>query len=269
MENTDIQIVLAAAAFYKGGIDGVLGAKSNKAIADVRRKFGDQYTFRYSSRAIQRERIAAVQACLNYLGREAGAVDGREGHNTRNALSSFLYFLVTGKEETVSRKPIAKPPSRSKIPRQKDVRAFYGDPNRMQANLTMIELPFKLRIDYNLRQSTNKITVHKKCAESLKAALIEVHTHYGIDEMKRLGIDRYAGAYNKRKMRGGRAWSMHAYGCAIDFYARPNGLRERCPKALFCGDAYKPFLDIMQKHGWLPAVRLWGADAMHFQAATL
>lgn len=83
------------------------------------------------------------------------------------------------------------------------------------------------------------------------------------------GIDRYAGAYTHRKMRGGSKWSMHAFGCAIDFYAEPNGLRTRCPQALFCGTDYKDFLDIMEAHEWLPAIRLWGADAMHFQRARI
>jgi hypothetical protein len=83
------------------------------------------------------------------------------------------------------------------------------------------------------------------------------------------GIDRYAGAYTHRKMRGGSNWSMHAFGCAIDFYAEPNGLRTRCPQDLFCGSDYKDFLDIMEAHEWLPAIRLWGADAMHFQRARI
>ena len=59
------------------------------------------------------------------------------------------------------------------------------------------------------------------------------------------------------------------YGCAIDWFAAPNGLRTRCPKALFCGPDYKDFLDIMEANEWLPAIRLWGADAMHFQRAKL
>ncbi len=268
MKHREAQLVWAAAGFYTGGIDGVLGPQSQAAIKAIRAKHGDKYTFA-QTRSKTRERVASVQACLNALGYEAGAVDGYEGHNTRNALDGLIYFLANGKQEVVERATIARPASGPKLPYQRDVRDFYGDPANMNGNLVIIELPFKLRIDWNLRQTTNKIRVHKKCAESLKAALIEVHAHYGADKMRALGIDRYAGAYNKRKMRGGSKWSMHAYGCAIDFYARPNGLRTRCPQALFCGPEYKPFLDIMEKHGWLPAIRLWGADAMHFQAARL
>jgi len=111
--------------------------------------------------------------------------------------------------------------------------------------------------------------VHEAVADRLLGALLAVRAEYGPEGMRELGLDRYAGAYNKRRMRGGSKWSMHAYGCAIDFYAAPNGLRTRCPKALFCGDEYKPFLDIMQSFDWLPAIRLWGADAMHFQVARI
>lgn len=266
MKNREMQVVWAAAGFYHGGIDGILGAKSTAAMNAALDKHAPDYKWR---RSLTRNRVASVQACLNSLGYEAGAVDGLEGHNTREALNGLLYFLATGKKETVTREAVAKPASRADLPRQSEVRQYYGDPANMRSNLVTIELPFKLRIDYNLRQSTNRITVHKRCADSLKAALVEVHEHYGAEKMRELGIDRYAGAYNKRKMRGGSKWSMHAYGCAIDFYARPNGLRERCPRALFCSAEYKPFLDIMEKHGWLPAIRLWGADAMHFQAARL
>jgi len=50
---------------------------------------------------------------------------------------------------------------------------------------------------------------------------------------------------------------MHPYRCAIDCFAEPNGLPMTCPQALFCGAPYKPFLDIMQDHEWLAAIRLW------------
>ena len=254
MNHDEAQIVLAAAGYYKGGIDGKLGMKSKAAFDAVARDHASKYALKItvwrgaiSSAANKRKRVAAVQACLNALGYEAGVIDGYVGHNTREALNALLYALANGKQEVVDRTPLAAPPTPLEIPRQSEVRAFYGDPEtQVPGRLTQIELPFRLRIDYNLRQTTRRITVHEKVAPSLEKALIAVHDHYGRMDMEKLGIDRYAGAYNKRKMRGGSSWSMHAYGCAIDFYARPNGLRMRCPEALFCGKVYKPFLDIME-----------------------
>jgi hypothetical protein len=158
----------------------------------------------------------------------------------------------------------------SDIPRQREVRTFYGRPGpEIEAQLMYADLPFALRLDWELGQSVRRLRLHKKCAPAAVTALTAVRDHYGMAKMSELGIDRYAGGYNHRKMRGGKSWSMHAYGCAMDFYAAPNGLRTKCPDALFCKPEYKPFLDIMESHGWLPAIRLWGSDAMHFQMAKL
>lgn len=156
------------------------------------------------------------------------------------------------------------------IPRQADVGTFYGQPGpAIEAQLVMAELPFHLRLDWDLAKTVRRVRLHKKCAPAFVSALTEVWTEYGEKQFRALGIDRFAGAYNHRQMRGGKAWSMHAYGCAVDFYAALNGLKVRCPDALFCKPEYTDFLDIMERHGWLPAIRLWGADAMHFQMARL
>ncbi len=158
----------------------------------------------------------------------------------------------------------------SSIPKQSEVQAVYGKPGPAVENqLVMINFPFSFRIDWNLRQRTKRIRVHKLAAPQLEKALNEVFNHYGEEKWRELGIDRFAGSYNHRKMRGGNKWSMYAYGCAVDFYAGPNGLRTRCPDALFCKPDYKAFLDIMEANQWLPALRLWGADGMHFQRARL
>lgn len=269
MKNEEAQIVWAAAGYYTGGIDGDIGPKSLKAQQQIERE-GGYAAHRMSAK---RRLVAATQWCLNKLGFEAGTVDGYAGHNTRNALDALLYKLATGKHEVIERRDVGQivpVGATGRIPKQSEVRQVYGDPgNQVPNRLTTIRLPFQLRIDWNLRQRTNKMTVHQAVAPGLEAAMIAVHKYYGEDEWRRLGLDRYAGGYNKRKMRGGSKWSMHAYGCAVDFYAAPNGLRARCPQALFCGDEYRDFLDIMQEHEWLPAIRLWGADAMHFQRATL
>lgn len=268
METKDIQIILASAGYYNGGIDGIIGQKTLRARSNVEMK----HDYSTALMSDKRRWIAAAQAALNELGFEAGTPDGYVGNNTREAMRAFMFKIATGRKEVIARTPRLMRPGApsSEVPHQSEVRAFYGDPETQVPNhLTQIQLPFKLRIDWNLNQRTNKITVHEKCGPSLLHALIEVHDTYGVTEMRRLGIDRYAGAYNKRRMRGGTAWSMHAYGCAIDFYAAPNGLRMRCPEALFCRSEYEAFLDIMEKHGWLPALRLWGADAMHFQRAVV
>ena len=156
------------------------------------------------------------------------------------------------------------------LPRQADCVAFYGMPGpAIEAQLAFANLPFDLRLDWDLGKTVRRVRLHKKCCAPFVAALTEVRDHYGPARFTSLGIDRFAGGYAHRNMRGGKAWSMHAFGCAVDFYAAPNGLKVRCPDALFCRPDYKAFLDIMERHGWLPAIRLWGADAMHFQMARL
>lgn len=266
MKNREIQIAMAAAGFYRGGIDGDLGPKS-VAARDAILKTTPVNTARWSKK---RKWVAAVQSALRDLKYDPGIVDGYYGHNTREALNTLLHKLATGRQEVVEREPVGIVGSSDKIPHQRDRHKFYGDPETEVPNrLVIVELPFYLRIDWNLRQKTNRITVHQLCGPSIEAAVTETYRFYGEDEWRRLGLDRYAGGYNKRKMRGSNSWSTHASGCAVDFYAQPNGLRTRCPDALFCRPEYKNFLDIMQDHEWFPAIRLWGADAMHFQRATL
>lgn len=270
MNERHLQMVLAAAKHYAGGIDGLIGPKTKAAIKAVEAKHKADYTFDPTSTLEKRRHTAALQACLHELDYDPGIIDGWYGVFTEEALNAFLFKEVNGTDEQIDRTPLSSAAGNSSIPHQNDVEQVYGTPCAdIETKLVTIRLPFQLRIDWNLRQRTNKIRVHRLAAQQLKTALIAIRDHYGETKMRELGIDRYAGAYNCRKMRGGSKWSMHAYGCAIDFYARPNGLRTRCPQALFCGVAYKPFLDIMEANEWLPAIRLWGADAMHFQRARL
>ncbi|WP_420415934.1 M15 family peptidase [Marinovum algicola] len=264
MRDSDVQMLLADAGYYKGAIDGIAGAATMAAVEITERNAGAAS----SGWSRGRRLIAAGQRVLNAQGFEAGAVDGFAGHNTNEALVAWLSSRA-GVNTTVDREPI-RTDWPDDIPRQRDVAAYYGRPgDEVRSQLVFIDLPFPLRIDWNLGQAVRRIRVHAKAADQLKASLIQVHDHYGLDRMQALGIDRFAGSYNHRRMRGGSSWSMHAYGCAVDFYAAPNALRMRCPQALFCGAEYRNFLDIMEANQWLPAVRLWGADAMHFQRATL
>lgn len=272
MNITDVQRMLAHASYYKGGFDGIIGPKTMAGVAVIERTQVAQYPASAKGWGDERRVLAAGQAMLNAWKFEAGSVDGLIGHNTKEAFAAWEYKRTHGRRESVPRKPTnaAAQIGTGHIPRQKDCPAFYGRTQaEVEAQLVTITLPFYFRIDWDTRQKTNKLRVHKKCAARFLAAWTEVHAHYGIGKMRELGIDRNAGTFIWRKMRGGSRLSMHSFGCAQDVYAAPNGLRARCPKALFCHPDYKPFLDIMEKHGLLPAIRLWGADAMHFQVARL
>ena len=265
MQISDVQRLLAAAGVYSGGIDNDAGPKTLAGVDRVLGSVGSGWSKK-------RRLIGAAQKVLNDAGFSAGKVDGYSGHNTENAFSQWQYFKAHGKREVVKRKSIGKSleKSASKLPTQSQVSSFYGRPGtEIKSRLSTVSLPFSLRLDYNLRQKVKRVTLHEKCAPSFVSAMIDVRDFYGAADMKELGLDRYAGGYNHRNMRGGKSWSMHAYGCAVDFFAQPNGLRMTCPRALFCGDDYKAFLNIMESHDWLPAVRLWGKDAMHFQQARL
>ncbi|KCV81368.1 hypothetical protein ATO10_12204 [Actibacterium atlanticum] len=270
MDNRHLQMVMAAAGAYGGGIDGILGAMSEAAMREIETRHAALYTFDPTSTTENRRKTGVLQACLNELGFEPGFVDGWYGNITGEALNAFLYRTTNGTDEVIDRTPLTGTTLPEDLPTRAQCTSVYGDPeHEVPQRVITIELPFSYRLDWNLRKKTNRVTVHRDAAPSLEAALIAVHNHYGPAQMTALGLDRYAGAYNKRRVRGGSSWSMHAYGCAIDFYAAPNGLRTECPQALFCGPPYQAFLDIMETHGWLPAIRLWGADAMHFQRARL
>lgn len=267
MEMTHIQALLASAGYYRGAIDGNAGPLTRQAAQIIERNAGVNHT----AWPWHRRLIAAAQAVLNAQGHEAGTVDGFVGHNTREALTGWL-SAKAGTVADVARTPAFDRPAPVELPRQSEVTAFYGSPGpggTVEQRLATATAPAPMRLDWALETTVTRLRVHEKCAPALTAALAGVYDHYGDTVWRRLGLDRYAGGYNPRRMRGGTRWSMHAYGCAVDFFAAPNGLRTRCPKALFCGAEYKPFLDIMESHGWLPAVRLWGADAMHFQMAKL
>ncbi|SEN70585.1 D-alanyl-D-alanine carboxypeptidase [Loktanella fryxellensis] len=257
------QMLLASAGYYKKAIDGSLNASTQRGISIVINNAGGLMS-KWSAR---RREIAAGQIILNVQGRDAGLVNGYAGHNTLEALTDWLSkrMEVTA---TVERLPAASRPDPKDLPRQADIAAIYGSP-AIPANTTYALLDFDMRLDWDLGSPIRKLRVHHKCATALVRAITAVRAHYGHDKWQALGLDRYAGGYNPRRMRGGTSWSMHAYGCAVDFFAAPNGLRARAPEALFSRPDYRPFLDIMEAHNWLPALRLWGADAMHFQMARL
>lgn len=110
------------------------------------------------------------------------------------------------------------------------------------------------------------LLVHKAARPGLESAYAQIQKEYGLDKMWDLGLNTSSGTYYPRAKRGGTNPSIHSWGAAIDICAGPNGLETKCPRALFCGQDYKRFIDIMEAYGWYSLGRSWGQDYMHFQA---
>lgn len=139
----------------------------------------------------------------------------------------------------------------------------YGEPG--PDNLIMLDLPYPLRIAWDLKKTTKRAQFHKLAAPNLKAVFDEILKTYGLDEIQRLGIDLYAGTYMYRKQRGGDDWSRHAWGIAIDLDPDRNQLNWHKDKAQFAKPEYKPMIDIFYKHGFLGLGPEKNYDFMHFE----
>lgn len=155
-------------------------------------------------------------------------------------------------------------PSPHPFPDQADVVKFYG-PNGEEGKFSpptkVINLPFPI-----FYGNTKVLTLkpHEKCADSLKEVFERLAVVYPTEALRRAaGILDYNGLYNPRPMRGGTAWSMHAWAIAIDLNQSKNGNLTSWP-----AKAVMP-LEVMEcfaKEGWTAAGAFWGRDAMHFQA---
>lgn len=262
MQVRDVQRLLSAAGYYSGLIDGQAGEKTMRGVELVLKKRSPT-SLKWSR---DRQLVAAAQVILTFGGWEPGKIDGYAGNNTMNALAMYDFRVAHGVNQVISR-PATSTAINSPFPSQSDCVAFYGAPGAaVQARLKMFDLPVAMRLDWALDQKVKRVQLHEKCGASAIEAVGEIVKHYGEKRWRELGLDRHAGTYVHRKMRGGTSWSMHAFGCAWDFYAAPNGLMMRAPDALFSGEQYKSFFDIWENFGWLPLGRAIGRDWMHVQA---
>lgn len=139
--------------------------------------------------------------------------------------------------------------------------AFYGDPAEGEPGRQLVPVVPPFRMTYEGRP-IKSIQFHKKAAEALLAALNDIWDHYGRDQktIDALGISKFAGSYNPRKIRGSNTrWSNHAYGAAIDLNAEENGLYQK-------GNMPEPVIEAFERQG-----ARWGGnysgrkDPMHFE----
>lgn len=153
-------------------------------------------------------------------------------------------------------------------PHQSEVRkgtSIFGAPGR-EEELVSILPAYPL---YFEGQQVRSIRVHRLIASHVQQALREVLEHYGQEEIHRLGLDQYGGSYNYRPTSTGKALSMHAWGIALDFAPRSNGLKVQAPRATLSHPDCKAWWQIWEKHGAVSLGRERNYDWMHLQFARL
>jgi hypothetical protein len=142
----------------------------------------------------------------------------------------------------------------------------YGTPTITGAEyLVTLELPYPMRLAWDLDTKVNKMRVHKLIKNNFKGVFDDLLAHYGYEKLVELGIDLFGGCFAYRKMRGGSSWSKHSWGIAIDLDPVRNQLHETSRTARFARPEYKPMIDIFYKHGFIGLGTEKNFDFMHFE----
>ena len=194
------------------------------------------------------ETIKAIQKKLGVT------VDGIAGKQTWAAIAKALGVSTTTSDFDL--------PTQLRVRSGKSIFGKAGD----ESNLVNIKPPYQL---YYCGKPVKTIRVHKHIADNVQKALTEILAHYGIEKIKKLGLDQYSGSYNYRKSTNSSSMSMHAWGIALDFAAEKNTYAMKKPQASLSKPECEKWWEIWEKHGAVSLGRELGYDWMHLQFSRL
>lgn len=264
LSGRDLQRLLTAANYYKGGIDGDVGPRTLKAVGRILEVNASKIPLRMNK---ARQLVAAAQLVLDASGFEPGPIDGYAGHNTCEAFNSWAYEKEHNRKESFRTKArILRDPRETGWPQQLNIRAVFGG---VGTNQTRIKLPYAMPLAWNLKTKVKTMTCHEKVADSVVQIFTRTVDHYGIVRVRKLGLDKFGGCLNVRKKRGGSTYSMHSWGVAIDLDPANNRLRWGADRAKFAHTDYNKFWQIVEETGATSLGRQANFDWMHFQFANL
>lgn len=154
--------------------------------------------------------------------------------------------------------------------------AFYGNPDANRdgradpawsaANLVRLKPAYPMQWSWG--GDIASLTVHRKCADSLRVILENIARHYGSQTaIEKARMHLCGGVFNFRLKRGGSTLSIHSWGAAIDLDPVRNGLGRRHREGM--GMMPLAVVEIFAAEGWIWGGRWSRPDAMHFQAARL
>ena len=275
MNIPEVQSRLAIAGLYGGAVDGIYGQHTARTVEALflSRPYvkGDWRRWPASRRV-----IAAAQLFCMQDGIEVGEIDGLAGPQTRHAFEVYAARKrgIEGVESWRDSEPDAGPAAsvrQSEIwpyQTQREMERFFGP---VGANQTALVLPrdYPLKIAWDRARSVARITCHEKIHDAAKRVLDRVLDHYGPARIGGLGLDLFGGCLNVRRMRGGSAWSMPAWGAAFDFDPERNQLTWNKSRARFARPEYERWWALWEEEGFVSLGRARDFDWMHVQAARL
>ncbi|MUZ64120.1 glycosyl hydrolase 108 family protein [Agrobacterium vitis] len=274
ISDEDLQRGLEAAGVYTAGIDGMFGEKSVAGMNALLVNRTEEVSTGWQAWSVTRRKIALGQFLCRDLGIDTGRIDGLYGQQTRAALEAFN-LLKAGQPQEKWRDEIndqaAKAPSSPSVkivwPRQSEVATFYGP--HCEPPMKRLELPFKMRIAWDLDKEITGFSIHEKAHDSAARAFEKIWKYYGEAGVRQIGADLFGGCYNCRKMKGGTSWSMHSWAIAIDFDPARNQLKWSHLHARLAKQDAEKFWEFWEEEGWLSLGRARNFDWMHVQAARL
>jgi hypothetical protein len=275
MDIPEIQLRLAIAGLYSGTVDGVHGSRTAQAIDALflARPYVKGDPRRWPA---ARRLIAAAQLFCMQDGIEVGDIDGLAGPQTRYAFEIYaarkrgIDGIESWRDHERSQSPGPEAERSVVWPRQstREMEAHFGP---VGANQTTLVLPrdYPLRIAWDRARRVTRITCHERVHDAAKRVLERVLDHYGPARIVDLGLDLFGGCLNVRRMRGGSAWSMHAWGVAFDFDPERNQLSWNRTRAVLARPECDRWWALWEEEGFVSLGRSRDFDWMHVQAARL
>lgn len=243
-------------------VDGVFGPQSNaEAVRVLRKRYPAHRSIALLVQKAYNSRVLAAAAGITVLCDAWWGPVTEEAAETLLAVREDRELPVRPDEEGKCRSD-APAAVRCWTPTDGQMRRRYG---RVGENQVLIDAPYPLRLDWDLKTVVRKIRLHKDVADSGRAGLEAVLDAYGAEGVRELGLDRYGGSLNVRKKRGGTTWSAHAWGTAMDFWPSVNRLRETRKTARFARGEYVKWWQCWEAVGWMSLGRCYDFDWMHIQ----
>lgn len=255
------QMSLKDMGLYSGAIDGLRGSLT----ANGERVYIQSGAAGWNNPKRGNVTVALAQLFLDSLRIDVGPIDGILGIRTNAAITQWVNSGMTG--ELRGKKATVEIPTTqaNKWPRDSSaaMNAFYGQPG---TNLTTCQWAYPIYY-FGKRVTNDKFTCNIKVKDSLERISIKVAESYSMDDIRKLGLDKWAGCFNNRRITNGTRLSTHAWAAAVDWDSERNQFRWGRGRASLAHADCVEWWKIWESEGWLSLGRVRNFDWMHVQAA--